>query len=137
MSRVVLDTNIIVSALLVPAGTQAAVLLLALQGHVALYVSSPILAEYEEVLRRPRLKLTPQHIQEALAGIRKVAHHVTPTQTLSISAHESDNRFLECADAAQADYLVTGNTRHFPQSYKTTTVVTGRHFLDTIVINPL
>ena len=36
MSRVVLDTNIIVSALLVPAGTQAAVLLLALQGHVAL-----------------------------------------------------------------------------------------------------
>jgi putative PIN family toxin of toxin-antitoxin system len=137
MSRVVLDTNIIVSALLVPAGTQAAVLLFALQGHVALYVSAPVLAEYEEVLRRPRLKLKPQHIQEALAGIRKVAHLVTPTQTLSISAHESDNRFLECADAAEAQYLVTGNTRHFPQSHKTTKVVTGRQFLDTIVINPL
>jgi len=130
MSRVVIDTNIIVSALLVPAGTQAAVLLLALQGHVSLYVSSPILAEYEEVLSRPRLKLKPRQIQQALAGIRKVAHYVTPTQTLSVSAHESDNRFLECADVAQADFLVTGNTRHFPQTHKTTKVVTGRQFLE-------
>jgi predicted nucleic acid-binding protein len=44
MSRVVIDTNIIVSALLVPAGTEAAVLLLALLGQVELYVSPPILA---------------------------------------------------------------------------------------------
>jgi uncharacterized protein len=87
-------------------------------------------AEYEEVLLRPRLKLRPQHIQEALAAIRKVAHFVPRTQPLSISNHESDNRFLECAEAARADYLVTGNTRHFPQSYKTTSIVTGRQFLD-------
>jgi uncharacterized protein len=104
--------------------------LLALQGQVELYVSSPILAEYEEVLRRPRLKLKFRQIQEALAAIRKVARHVTPTQTLSLSSHESDNRFLECAEAAQADYLVTGNTRHFPQGHKTTKVVTGRQFLE-------
>ena len=53
MNRVVLDTNIIVSALLVPRGTQAAVLLLALQEQIALYISSPVIAEYEEVLNRP------------------------------------------------------------------------------------
>src|ERR1700675_587141 len=98
MNGVVLDTNIIVSALLVPAGTQAAVLLLALRGQVALYISSPVLDEYEEVLRRPRLKLQPREIQEALAAIRKVAQLVARTQTLSISSHESDNRFLECAE---------------------------------------
>ena len=40
------------------------------------------------------------------------------------------NRFLECAEAAEADYLVTGNTRHFPQSYKTAQIVTGRRLLD-------
>jgi putative PIN family toxin of toxin-antitoxin system len=130
MNRVVLDTNVIVSALLVPAGTQASVLLLALQGRVALYISSPVIDEYEEVLRRPRLKLQPRQIQEALAAIREVAHLVARTQTLSISTHESDNRFLECAEAARADYLVTGNTRHFPQSHKTTKIVTGRQFLD-------
>ena len=47
MKRVVLDTNVIVSAVLVPAGTQAAILMLALTGRIALYVSAPILAEYD------------------------------------------------------------------------------------------
>src|ERR1022692_2027510 len=130
MNRVVLDTHIIVSALLVPSGTQASVLLRALRGPNPLYVSQPVLAEYDEVLRRPRLKLQPRQIDEALAAIHKVAKLVAPAQTLSVSADESDNRFLECAEAAEADYLVTGNTRHFPHIYKTTKIVTGRQFLD-------
>jgi putative PIN family toxin of toxin-antitoxin system len=130
MTRVVLDTNVIVSALLVPSGTQASVLLLALRGHIALYVSPAALAEYEEVLRRPRLKLQPAHIEAALASIREVAYLVEPTQTLSISIHESDNRFLECAEAAEANYIVTGNRRHFPDRHKGTKIVTGRQFLD-------
>jgi putative PIN family toxin of toxin-antitoxin system len=130
MNRVVLDTNIIVSALLVPSGTQASVLLLALREPNALYVSQSVLAEYNEVLSRPRLKLQPRQIDEALAAIRKVANLVAPTKTLSVSADKSDNRFLECAEAAEADYLVTGNTRHFPHIHKTTKIVTGRQFLD-------
>jgi putative PIN family toxin of toxin-antitoxin system len=130
MIRVVLDTNVIVSALLVPHGTQASVLLLALLGHIALYVSRSVLNEYEEVLRRPRLKLQPKSIDAALASIRRVAHLVEPTQTVSISSHESDNRFLECAQTAEANYIVTGNTRHFPQRHGETRTVTGRQFLD-------
>jgi putative PIN family toxin of toxin-antitoxin system len=129
MNRVVLDTNVVVSAMLAPAGTEAAVLLLALSGRIALYVSPPVLAEYEEVLLRPRLKLPPRRIDAALAAIRKVAHLVHPTQAVSVSPHESDNRFLECAEAAKADWLVTGNTRHFPQVHGVTKTVTGRRFL--------
>lgn len=94
MNRVVLDTNVIVSAVLVPAGTQAVILMLALTGRIALYVSAPILAEYDEVLRRPRLKLQPHRIDAAMAAIRKVAHLVRPTHAISVSPHESDNRFL-------------------------------------------
>jgi putative PIN family toxin of toxin-antitoxin system len=130
MNRVVLDTNIVVSALLVPSGAQAIVLMLALRGHITLCASPAILAEYEEVLHRPRLKLQPQQIEKALAGIRKVAHLVEPVQTLSVSPHESDNRFLECAEAAEADYFVTGNTRHFPKRHKGTAILTGRRLLD-------
>ena len=85
MNRVVLDTNVIVSALLVPPGTQGAILLLALRGHFALYVSPSVLAEYDEVLRRPRLKLQPRQIDAALAAIRRVAHLVGPVQTVSAS----------------------------------------------------
>jgi putative PIN family toxin of toxin-antitoxin system len=132
MNRVVLDTNVIVSALLVPRGTQATILLLALRGEIALYVSASILEEYEEVLHRPRLKLQPRQIEAALREIRKVAHPVEPSETLSISPHESDNRFLECAEAAKADYLVTGNAKHFPETHKKTRIVTGRRFLDSL-----
>src|SRR5579872_5278126 len=128
MNRVVLDTNVIVSSLLVPAGTQASILTLAVRGHIELYVSPFVLAEHEEVLHRPRFRLEPRHIDTALASIRKMAHLVEPTQVLSISSHESDNRILECAETAAADYLVTGNTRHFPQCYRQTKIVTGRRF---------
>jgi len=65
-----------------------------------------------------------------LADIRKIAHLVEPSRTVSVSADESDNRFLECAEAAEADYLVTGNTRDFPQTHRRTKIVTGRRFLD-------
>jgi predicted nucleic acid-binding protein len=91
-----------------------------------------VLAEYEEVPRRPRLKLRSRQIDAAMAAIRKVAHLVQPTQTVSVSPHESDNRFLECAEASEADWLVTGNTRHFPQSHGQTRTVAGRRFLDVL-----
>jgi putative PIN family toxin of toxin-antitoxin system len=56
MIRVVIDTNIVVSALLQPAGLPAAVLMLALSGKVELCVSDAIFAEYDEVIRRPHFK---------------------------------------------------------------------------------
>ena len=43
-----------------------------------------------------------------------------------------DNMFLECADAARADYLVTGNVRHFPKFWKKTKVITSREFLSLV-----
>ncbi len=54
MIRVVLDTNVLVFALLKPASLAAAVLLLALSGRVQLCLSEPVLAEYEAVIRRSR-----------------------------------------------------------------------------------
>ena len=53
MIRVVLDTNVVVSALLKPAGLEAAVLLLCLRREIALFLSPPILAEYQRVLYNP------------------------------------------------------------------------------------
>jgi putative PIN family toxin of toxin-antitoxin system len=105
-------------------------LLLALRGYVTLCISPAVLDEYEEVLRRPRFKLSPERIDKTLAAIRRTAELVEPTNTLAISSHESDNRLLECAGAARADYLMTGNARHFPLFYKTTKILSGRQFLD-------
>lgn len=49
-----------------------------------------------------------------------------------ISPDEPDNRFLECAEAADADYLVTGNKKHFPNQWKRTRIVNARELLDTL-----
>lgn len=54
---------------------------------------------------------------------------MTPTQTLKVSPDEADNRFLECAAAAGADYLVTGNIKDFPQRFKATRILTPQQFV--------
>ena len=56
----------------------------------------------------------------------------TPSRHLQVAQDTDDNLFLECADAARADYLVTGNQRHFPKFWKQTKVVTSREFLDIV-----
>ena len=54
---------------------------------------------------------------------------MTPSRPLQITPDPDDNIFLECADAARADYLVTGNPRHFPKFWKKTKVITSREFV--------
>jgi predicted nucleic acid-binding protein len=46
-----------------------------------------------------------------------------------VTRDPADNKFLECADAARADYFVTGNQRHFPRFWKKTTVISSREFI--------
>jgi uncharacterized protein len=130
MIRVVLDTNVIVSALLRSGGLPEAVFNLAMGGEIQSYVSEPILAEYEDVLRRPRLAIHPDKVTVALARISAVAKLVQPTVRVTAALDPDDQVFLECAEAASAHYLVTGNRRHFPERWKETWVVTPRQFMD-------
>ena len=54
---------------------------------------------------------------------------------LSACPDGDDNRFLECAAAAEADYLVTGNKRHFPMQWKKTRIVNARELLHLLAAN--
>jgi putative PIN family toxin of toxin-antitoxin system len=127
--RLVVDTNIVVSAALKPDGLQRTVLLLATSKPVRLYVSDAILSEYREVLSRPRLRIRKGLRQQLLQLIRNRSHSVTPVRTIHVTKDPDDNMFVECADAARADYLVTGNPRHFPRFWKKTTVITTQEFI--------
>jgi putative PIN family toxin of toxin-antitoxin system len=134
MIRVVIDTNVVVSANLKDEGLPAAILDLAANKTILMCVSEAVLAEYKEVLNRPRLKLTPRRIAGALAVIRKTSRFVTPTRTVAVIKNdEPDNRLLECAEAAGADYLVTGNTKHFPEAFKNTAIVTPKQLMDLLL----
>ena len=130
MIRVVLDTNVVVSAHLNEEGLEATVFLLALSGRIVLCVSEPVLAEYAGVLRRRKFALDPSRIARSLETIRRASRKVRPKRSLTACLDPEDNRFLECAEAARAAYLITGNKRHFPSRWGKTQVVNAREFLE-------
>ncbi|HKQ86833.1 MAG TPA: putative toxin-antitoxin system toxin component, PIN family [Candidatus Acidoferrales bacterium] len=130
--RLVVDTNIIVSAALKPDGLQRSVLLIALRKPARLYVSDAILDEYRAVLARPRLHIRRGLRQQLLRIIENDAHRIVPPVRLRVAADPGDDMFLECADAAKADYVVTGNISHFPRYWKKTKIITSREFLDIV-----
>ncbi len=131
MIGVVLDTNILVSALLSPQGPSARVFLMTLQNqHTQLCVSADVFAEYEEVLKRTKFNFTPSAIAATLGTLREKGFWVKPTGRVSACDDPDDDIFLECAEAATADFLVTGNKKHFPaDDWGHLKIVTAREFL--------
>jgi putative PIN family toxin of toxin-antitoxin system len=131
--RVVLDTNVVVSAHLNSEGYERHVLDLVLAGKLQLGVSEAILGEYEGVLRRPRFRLSSRQVSRTMRLLRDASQIVTPHRELTFTRDPADNRFLECAETAKADYLVTGNKRHFPKQWRQTLVVNARELLEWII----
>jgi putative PIN family toxin of toxin-antitoxin system len=130
--RLVLDTNILVSAALKPLGLQRTVFRLAITKPARLYVSEAVLEEYRDVLARPELQIRKGLRQQLLQLVRNRSYLVVPSRALHTTKDPDDNKFLECADAAGADYLVTGNQRHYPRFWKKTKVITPREFINIV-----
>jgi putative PIN family toxin of toxin-antitoxin system len=129
--RAVIGTNVLVSGLLSPAGNEALILLAIHQGLVHPCFSEEILEEYAAVLARPKFAFPPDEIA---AMFRDQGELFLPEVSAAVSSYPGDTKFLQCAEAAQADYIVTGNKRHFPEaSYGgVTRVVNAGELLDRI-----
>jgi len=130
--RVVLDTNVLISALAFPGSKPDQVLQRIRQGEVALFISAFILAELERILR-DKFRFTTRQTDERVAVIRRMATLVEPTERIAlVVAKDDDNRILECAVAARADYLVTGDKEHLLplRSIGATQIVTPAAFLE-------
>jgi putative PIN family toxin of toxin-antitoxin system len=128
--RLVIDTNVVVSAALKPRGLQRVVLILAVTKPARLYVSQPILKEYSELLARSLLHIRKGIRTQILQMIRNRSFPVSPQRRLEVASDPDDNLFLECAEAARADYLITGNLKHFPRFWRSTKVVSSREFIE-------
>lgn len=111
--KVVLDTNIWVSALAFPGGTCDQLLQYFIRHRAIKIITSPfIIQEFERVLRK-KLELSDQEINLALQTLRAVSTIVEPQERIrTVKEKDSDNRILECAVAAKADLLVSGDTKH-------------------------
>jgi putative PIN family toxin of toxin-antitoxin system len=90
-----------------------------------LYGSDAILSEYREVLWRPELRIRKGLRRQLLQLIRNHSQLLIPPRLIRVTKDPDDDKFLECADAARADYLVTGNQQHFPKFWKKTKVTAG------------
>lgn len=90
------------------------------------------MAEYREVLARPKMDIRKGLRQQMLQLVRSHSYSVKPARLLQVTPDPDDNKFLECADAARADYLLTGNQRHFPKFWKTTKVISSREFISIV-----
>jgi uncharacterized protein len=130
--RLVIDTNMLVSAAIKPAGLPPIVLLLAMTKPARWYVSRAIFEQYREVLARPELDIRKGPRRQPLQIMKNRSYFVAPTRRLEVTKDRDDNVFLECADAAGADYLITGNPKHFPKFWKKTKVITPREFISLV-----
>ena len=113
MQRVVIDTNVIVSALLSPQGYPAQIVDMVFVGRLEPCYCAEILSEYAKVLARPRFAFSFEDQNRVVEGIRKYGASIEPTPCNISFPDASDRIFYEVATAANA-HLVTGNAKHFP-----------------------
>jgi hypothetical protein len=134
MQKVVIDTNVMVSALIQRSYPHRIIYELFVEGKFILCVSDKLLAEYYEVLSRPKFARFPDFFSRAeslLADIETRAQTFLPTSKVEIILDEADNMILELAEECSADLIITGNTNDFTMPhYKNTKIVTPKEYWD-------
>lgn len=132
MPKVILDTNIVVSALLRRSYPHHIVYEYVLGGNADLCLSEELWQEYNDVLARPKFARYPEFVQNAATVLNRlagIAVFYKPSVRLELLRDASDNKLLELAAASEADFLVTGNTNDFTMfSYLRTRIISPREF---------
>ena len=137
--RVVLDANVVISGLISDSGPPGRILDAWVEGRFELVVSASILKEWERVLSYPRIRerLVPQRAQDVLRSVETLSLVVPENIVLpNLQMDPSDTMYLACAVEGKADFLVTGNLKHFAEAqgrFRTLRILSPRDFLSFIV----
>ena len=110
-ARAILDTNVLISALISPRGTPARLLVAAEKGSYALIVSDRLLGEMEDVLRREKFRryVTPRNVTDYLLRLRLASTRATEGEVVPFSPDAKDDYLFALALASGADFLVSGD----------------------------
>lgn len=114
--RIVLDTNVLVSALIAKGYPSKIINELIFEKKVTLCLSQEVWKEYIDVLNRDRFSKYPafkENVNIVLVKIEELASKYQPDLKYNVIEDESDNKFLELAVFSESEYLITGNTRDF------------------------
>ena len=106
--RVVFDTNIFISALVIPGSRAEKAILRILDGADTLLISKPILDELLSTLAR-KFSRDPEALSQVAVMMMEMAELVEPRNTVEVFKDDPDNRILECAESGRADVIVTGD----------------------------
>jgi len=132
MQKLILDTNVIVSALIANSIPTKILYELVLTKNVATCLSEEIFAEYVEVLGREKFEKFPHFKSKAnvvLNKLRDISTFYRADRQITILKDASDNKFLELAAVSYSDYLVTGNAQDFTiDEFEYTKIVTPRDY---------
>ena len=128
----VIDTNVIVSSILSSHSDSATVLVRdnILDGKLIPMFNEDILAEYKDVLNRPKFKFPSALVKAVMGAITSVRLYMDRTDSGEFFPDPKDAVFYEVAISKEDSYLVTGNTKHFPKS---PIVVTPAEMLEILV----
>ncbi len=131
MLKVVLDTNVLISAILF-GGKPRRILEKAIRGEIRLCLSEPILEELSGVLRRSKFDYSLEKVQTLLTELTSIADFVNPSQIIRLVLEDpDDNRILECAVEAKANYIITGDFHLLKLSrYRDIEIVNAFTFLE-------
>ncbi len=128
--KVVVDTNVLVSAFLNPYGTPSKILHLILQGDIYIVLDERIIQEYKAVLLRPVFKFSKNDVMTVLDIIKVVGIYAPAYKGDMNLPDKGDKPFAEVALAAKADVIITGNKRHFPEKeFKNVKIKTPAEFI--------
>ncbi len=116
--KIVLDTNVLVSGLLNPFGVPGSIVRMMGSPGIVLCVDARILAEYREVIRRPRFQIDPAKAEELMDCIRHAVVIYPAAPLAHRLSDEDDEPFLAVAVSARVDCLVTGNLKHYPAAHR-------------------
>lgn len=134
MQKIILDTNVIVSALISNSAPTQILHEIILARKVKLCLSDDIFDEYVAVLNRGKFDRFANFKLNAdlvLNKINEIASFYKPIVKLDLISDISDNKFLELASVSSADYLVTGNTSDFiMKEFEYTTILNPREYWD-------
>jgi putative PIN family toxin of toxin-antitoxin system len=128
--RVVLDTNVLVSALLFD-GVPERIFLAGLRGEIQLLTSLSLLEELGRVLKE-KFKIDAHTVADTIELVKSVAEVVEVESRVRVILHpDGDNRVLECASDGKADFVVTGDTKHILPlgKYKGTRILSPSEFV--------
>jgi putative PIN family toxin of toxin-antitoxin system len=133
MKRIVLDTNIIVSSAL--GGALELILDKWAEDAFTVIVTSDILAEYFEVINRPKFRLKQATIDRITRYSYQFAEFVVPEERIQfIESDPKDDKFLEAAIAGRAEYIVSGDNHLLElKKFRAVPILTAREFLDWLV----